>query len=241
MAHWVSEELAEVLATLTAKQATGILRIVEGEMEGRSLPSLLEGPDKICAWGTYHGGGKSKGWKNKPEFKQALTLARRDLRAFRMERSGIAQAAETLAATAPAAAAGLRQRVLGDDRAVTVLEWTLTNAGEAALRKLAASRLGMTGLPRVVEPLETALTTESNNQVREAIVEALGMVAGGRARDLEADESVLDRADIKTAIKEGQAVALGVKVATFEPDLSVLTDEELASLAALREKVAQGE
>lgn len=165
---------------------------MRAELDGVSISSLLEGPKKICAWKTYHGSGKSKGWKHNPAFDEALTLARRDYRKWLLEH-GTSEAMLVLADTAPDASRLLRQRVRGDEAALAVLEAALQDE-EPALRIKAAMALGATGLPQVVPALWAALEGEEEAEVRAALIGALGGVASGYSRDMRAAESVLDRA-----------------------------------------------
>lgn len=204
---WLSDELENLLAGLSAQQARGVVRIVQAELAGESLTSLLTSPDKICTYKTYHGSGNSKGWKHKPAFRQALEVARRDYRAWLME-NGTTEALTVLAVTAPEAAKVLRQRVLGEGGALAVLEACLGDP-DPAMRAAAAVRLGQTGLPQIVAALRGALGRESEAVVRMAIVEALGMVAGGSGRDIDAADDVLDRAAVKTASKGLRAITGG--------------------------------
>lgn len=203
---WISSDLRQALTKLTSKQAEGVRRIVRAELDGEPISNLLKGPDKICAYKTYYGGGKSRGWIHNPAFDAALTLARRDYRAWLMEH-GTDEAMFILADAAPDAAQSLRQRVRGDAQALSVLE-TALNADEKELRIKAAQRLGATGLPQVVPALQAAFEREKHHDVRLALVEALGTVASGSGRDMGAASNVLDRADVKTASKSQQAVSL---------------------------------
>jgi len=99
---WASEELAKVLARLTSQQARGVVRIVEAELEGRSLSSLLDTPGQICTSTTYYGSGKRRGWKDNEHFQRSLELARRDYRQWLLEHS-TGEALAILASTAPEA------------------------------------------------------------------------------------------------------------------------------------------
>jgi hypothetical protein len=206
MARWASAELGQALARLSAQQANGVVRIVQAELEGRSLSSLLDCPGQICTSTTFYGSGRRRGWKGKPEFVAALELARRDYREWMLEH-GTGEAMAVLASTAPDAARALRQRVAGDAPALAALELALT-ARESNLRINAALGLGKTGLPDVVPALQEALQREKEVTVREALQDALGMIAAGAARDVDAAESVLDRAAVETAVKSQRAFDL---------------------------------
>lgn len=66
--------LAALQNRLTAQQRSGLLRIVEADLCGLSLDSLLEsGPRQMCAHTTYYGAG---GWSHNPDFVEALRCAR---------------------------------------------------------------------------------------------------------------------------------------------------------------------
>ena len=234
--RWAGEELRRALGELTSQQARGVVRIVVAELEGRSIGELLDCENQICASTTFYRRG---GWKDNGRFQRALTLARGDYRTWMLE-NGAEEALSILAETAPEAARALRQRVRGDNSALAVLEATLA-ATEPALRVNAARQLGETGLPQVVPGLRAALHRERNAEAKAAMVEALGRIASGAARDQDAAESVLDRADIKTAAKglraltggEGGPVELGIVGV-----VGSLSDEEVdAMLGNLIESV----
>jgi hypothetical protein len=221
---WVSAELGAVLARLTPQQAAGVQRIVEAELQGRSLSSLLDCPEQICTSTTYYGSGKSKGWKHKPEFNLALDLARRDYRRWLLD-NGVGDALVILANAAPDAARALQQAVKGDGAAVGVLEELLRD-DDANLRKLAALQLAATGLPSAVPALRAALQQEKESAVREALVEALGQIAAARDGDRRAAAiSVLDRADVKTAAKQAHIIDEG--------DIDAAIERELARVAGI--------
>jgi hypothetical protein len=228
---WVSEELQRVLAQLSPQQAAGVLRIVQAELEGRSLSSLLDREGQICTSTTFYGSGKRKGWRHKPEFNQALELARRDYRKWLLE-YGVGDALAILAGAAPEAARALRQEVAGDATALGALK-ALLGAPDPTVREAAATELGATGLPEVVEALERALIKETDIQVRQALVAALGQVAGWRDGERRsAAISILDRADVKTAAK--RAFSLDAE------DLDAAIERELARLASGGEAEATG-
>jgi len=225
--HWASDELGTALARLTSQQARGVVRIVQAELEGQPLSSLMDQPDQICTSTTYYGTGKRTGWRKKPTFQQALELARRDYRQWMLEH-GTADALMILATTAPEAARALRQQITGDQVALAALETALA-AQEPSLRISAARRLGETGQSAAVPALRATLLREQEPEVREAIVEALGQIAGWRDSDRRAAAmAVLDRAAVETAPKQSFAVG-GL------PD--DVTDDELDAIeAALREQ-----
>jgi len=222
--RWASDELAEVLAKLTSQQARGVVRIVEAEIEGRSLSSLLDCPGQICTSTTYYGSGKRRGWKDKVHFQRSLELARRDYRQWLLEHS-TGEALAILASTAPLAVRALRHELVGDTPAIRSLEVALY-ASDPELRANAAKRLGETGLPKVVPALTTALQREQDADVQSALVDALGTIAGFRDGERRlAAVSVLDRAAVETAAKQALTVS--------EDDIDVAIERELARLAAV--------
>lgn len=219
---WVSDDLQEVLGKLTGQQALGVLRIVQAELEGRALSTLLDCPGQICTSTTYYGSGKSKGWRGKPAFKRALELARRDIRKWMLE-NGVNDALTILAGTAPQAARALRQQVVGDEEALAVLIG-LVASKDAEARMLAVQALGSTGLPAAVPALKSALVNEKEATIRGAILEALGAIAGLRDGDRRlAAGGVLDRADVKTAAKQAFAIN--------DEEVDAAIERELARLA----------
>ena len=220
--RWASGELSAALAVLTSQQARGVTRIVQAELAGEPISSLLDHPGQMCTSTTYYGSGRRRGWKDKAEFREALALARRDYRQWLLEES-TGEALSILGSTAPEAARALRQQIVGDGPAVMVLEMALATQ-EPELRRNAATRLGETGLPAVVPALSRALQREKEPEVREALVVALGQVAGWRDSDRRAAAmGVLDRADVKTATKQ----AVSVNQDEFLSPLVGLSDEEL--------------
>jgi hypothetical protein len=198
---WASDDLTAALAALTPQQARGVVRIVVNDLAGLPFESLFSGPDKMCSRATYHGRKAGEGWKHKDAFQAAVSLARRDYRRFVLEES-TTDALVTLAQTAPEAAQALRQQVVGDPSALAALEVAL-QAQEAGLRINAALRLGETGLPQAGRALAAALVRERDETVKQALVEALGKVAGWVDGDRRAAAfGVLDRAAGKTASKQ---------------------------------------
>lgn len=224
---WATEELRQALVGLSGQQIGGIVRLVQAELDGRTLTSLLEGSNKICTSATFYGRGKRRGWRSQPGFVRALDLARRDYRAWLLEHS-TGEALTVLASTAPEAARALRQQVIGNEVAVAALE-TMLCTQDADLRRRAAEGLGRTGLARVAEPLRRALERERDPEALAALVEALGHVAGSRDGDRRtAAVAVLDRADIRTA---GKAAASLNQDEYLDP-LGHLSDEELEQVIA---------
>jgi len=228
---WASDELITVLARLTSQQARGVVRIVEAELEGRSLSSLLDTPGQICTSTTYYGSGKRRGWKDNEHFQRSLELARRDYRQWLLEHS-TGEALAILASTAPEAVRALRQEIVGNMPAIRALEVAL-QASEPELRANAARRLGETGLSMVVPALMTALQREQDPGVRSVLVDALGAVAGFRDGERRlAATSVLDRAAVETAAKQALLVS--------ENDIDAAIERELARLAGDGQDDASG-
>jgi hypothetical protein len=226
---WASDELIVVLGQLSAQQAAGVARIVQAELEGKPLSALLDCPDQICTSTTYYGSGKRGGWRGKPEFRQAVELARRDYRAWMLEHS-TSEALALLASTTPDAVMALRQQIVGNASAVAVLEAAL-NSDKPALRKRAARALGETQLEIVVGPLWRRYEIEDDLGVLDEIVWALGQVAGSRDGDRRAaSKAVLDRGSTETASK--QSVAIG--------DFGDVTEREQDAIERALVQEAQG-
>jgi len=230
--RWASGELVTALARLTGQQARGVVRIVQAELAGRPLSSLLDGPDQMCTSTTYYGSGKRRGWRGKAEFREAVALARRDYRKWMLEQ-GTSEALTILASTAPEAARALRVQVVGDEVAIAALEVALS-AQEPELRANAARRLGQTELVTVAPALWRALEREREAEVQEALVEALGQIAGARDGERRAAAlAVLDRGDVRTAAK----AAVSVNQEEYLEPLADLDDEELEQVIANLEMV----
>lgn len=218
-ALWVSGELRAALRALSGQQSAGVFRIVQAELEGRSIASLLAGPDRICNHSTYY---RSGGWRDKPAFNQALELARRDYRSWLLEH-GTQEALTLLAESAPHAARALRQQVSGDEQAVGVLIGVLEDP-DAALRMMAAEHLGQTGLPAAIPALRDALARERDPDVRRALLAAIGQIATWRDADRrDAAGEILDRAGTQTATKSTVQASVGF-------GLEQLSDAELDHL-----------
>ncbi|MBN2392093.1 MAG: hypothetical protein JXR84_15305 [Anaerolineae bacterium] len=231
MVSWASDELNTALVKLSAQQAAGVVRIVQAEIEGRSLSSLLDCPGQICTSTTYYGSGRRIGWHGRAEFQTALSLARRDYRSWLLE-NGTGDALLVLAQTAPDAARSLRQQIVGDEAALNALERVL-RTGSSAEQKVAVYRMGDTGNPRFVAPLSEIFEWYDDNELRTAIVHALGAIAGWRDRDQAAAAlGVLDRADVKTAAKRAMTVDTD--------DIDAAIERELARLAEVGEREAAG-
>jgi hypothetical protein len=231
-ARWASDELKEALAKLTSQQATGVLRIVQAELDGRSLSSLLDCPDQICTSTTYYGSGRRKGWKDKETFQRALDLARRDYRSWALEH-GTGEALLILADSSPDAARALRHQVRGDEQALAALT-ALLDSEDDEERKTAVVGLYSTGLPQAVAPLLAAIEDEENMAIRLEIVKGLAHIAGLRDPERRlSSQGILDRAAVETAAK----AALSVD----EDNLDAAITRELERLATRGEDALSGE
>lgn len=194
-----SSALQSLFAALSPSQVSGIIRIVEAELAGRSIESLFHGPDKICNRSTYY---RAKGWSSKSTFVEALTLARKEIRSQRLS-SAVDEAIEELKLATPAAARDLRRQVTGDERAVMALvECAQNSAVETEMRQAAVNSIGAIGTPRATEMLIDLLQTVDLLELKIAILTALGKAGAGLDTQRRmADVAVLDRADKKTADK----------------------------------------
>ncbi len=229
--RWASDELRAALAQLTSQQAAGVVRIVQAELDGRPLSSLLDCPGQICTSTTYYGSGKRPGWKGKPAFQRALELARRDYRTWALEH-GTSEALTVLADASAPAARALRHQVVGDEQALAVLA-ELLHSEQPAERLAAAQGLGGAGLPQAVPWLQAALEAETESGVREMLITALSHIAGFRDGERRlAAAGILDRAAVETAAK----AALSVD----EDDVDAAIERELARLAAGSEGALPG-
>jgi len=229
---WVSEELERALGGLSAQQAAGVLRIVQAEIEGRSLASLMDCQGQMCTSTTFYGSGKRKGWRHKPAFNQALEVARRDYRRFMLD-NGVNEALAILATTAPQAAQALRQGLVGEGGATSALV-ELLGSRDAALRTSAARELAGTGRADVVPALVKALKRERDPEARGEMMGALGRLAGWRDSEQRAAAlAILDRADVKTAAKAMQAHGGSIEYVD-------VTEDELAELERALRGEAEG-
>ncbi|OQA16701.1 MAG: hypothetical protein BWY63_02655 [Chloroflexi bacterium ADurb.Bin360] len=232
---WASEELEAVLAKLSAQQAAGVQRIIEAELAGRSLSSLLDCSGQICTSTTYYGhksknGRDRPGWNAKPEFRQALTLARRDYRAWMLEH-GTSEALQVLTSTAPSAARALKHQVEGDADAAAAL-CRLLESERVEDRLNAANGLLSVGLPAVVPAVIQALEAEKDESVRAALITVLGRIAGYTDADRRlAAAAVLDRADVKTAAKQAREIDQDELDREIERRLAQLASGSEAALA----------
>jgi len=226
--QWASNDLQHALADLTSQQATGLLRIVQAELAGRPISSLLDCPDQICTSSTYYRKG---GWKDKESFQLALDLARRDYRTWALEH-GTGEALTILASGAAPAARALRHQVEGDAQALAALE-ALLDSAEDEERKEAVIGIYSTGLPQAATILQDALEDEENAAIRLEIVRGLAYIAGLRDADRRlAAQGILDRAAVETAAK----AALSVE----EDDIDAAITRELERLAGGGEAALPG-
>jgi len=218
---WASDELIESLAQLSAQQAAGVVRIVQAELEGQPLSSLLDCRGQICTSTTYYGSGKRRGWKGKIEFQTALSLAKRDYRAWWLEH-GTAEALQILASATPSAARALKHQVAGDSAAIAALVEMLSAEDETE-RLVASEGLAATGLPVVVPFLARALAEEQDTAIRKVLIMGLAAIAGFRDGDRRLSaEAVLDRADVKTAIKQAREIDENILDAEIERRLAAM-------------------
>ena len=123
---------------LTGKQWSGIVTIIQKELEGIGITELLASKDRPCSTSTYYGrwskdtpGQKSKpGWVDRPLWMLALKLARRDYRKHLFEH-GTSEAMQVLAKAAAPSARELERQVVGDLAAIETLSQQLDRAVEA--------------------------------------------------------------------------------------------------------------
>lgn len=195
-----SARLQELLNQLSGQQAEGIIRIAHEELRGRSLTSLLTASDRVCSYSTFWH-KKRGGWIHKPEFKEALDLARSEVRAYHLT-NVIDDAVERLKISTLDAAVDLHRQITGDLGAIEALAEILMDATRTPNeRKLAARSLGMIGVQAAVDKLLLA-QDEAPLALRKAIIEALGIAgAGADSQRRLASMAALDRADRMTANK----------------------------------------
>lgn len=236
--QWMSDELKVLSGKLTGQQWAGITRIVQAELEGKSVNALLDGGGKICARSTYYGrwakdkdGKAQRGWVDNADFVQALEWARRDYRTWLMEHS-TAEAMAILGRASVSSARDLERQVAGDPEAIDALCQALDVAVEAqsAVRVQAvALSLASTGLPGALPALRRALAVDwEDDGVFTALAEAVARIAAPLEPDRQkAAFGILDRADIKTAAK-GTVNESGGKSIVF--DLSGLPADLLRSI-----------
>ncbi|HLF28210.1 MAG TPA: HEAT repeat domain-containing protein [Anaerolineae bacterium] len=215
-----SPDLAARFRRLTPSQVSGVIRIAQAELAGISIEALLQGPGKICSRSTYYHKARG-GWKYKPEFQDALELARAEMRTHRLT-SVVSEAIEELKLATPLAARDLRRQITGDVDAIDALAGVLFDKNRKSdERQAAAVALGQIGSSVAVTVLISALDESPTTDLRKAIIDALGAagVAANSRRRL-ADNSVLDRADRMTADKGGGSRT------------SEMSDEDLERIAA---------
>ncbi len=174
-----SEELLALMETLTPKQRAAVPRIAAQRSTGESLRSLLTGAGKICTWTTYY--RKPRGWHHQERFQRAVDLAEKEYRKALLDH-GVDEAVAGMRRLVFVAVEGLADEV---------------HAGRRYARGLEKDELGMAerGLMLLTE-------TGAKEGVRLQALTQLARIAGDqRNRSLRAYFGVLDRADIKTAIK----------------------------------------
>lgn len=115
---WLSDDALALLAPLTPRQRNAIVRIVEAELDGRDLKSLLNGPNKVCNETTYYrqaDGKRPAGWYHQEPFRRALEAARAAAWGFGMEHA-VREAVQIITITAPAAARELQRQVRAGEK-----------------------------------------------------------------------------------------------------------------------------
>lgn len=183
-----SERLINKMGLLTKKQRNAIPRLVRALADGHTMASLLKGPDKVCAWCTWY--KKERGWSHQSLFMEVLEEARAEYDKVLLERA-VDEAAEILRKTTPLAAR------LGEGIIRGVLLGDEVEDLPPALRSLYEVAMGY--------PVEMVVMIED----KETLVQAPAPIGDRRqaARDLmtlgaRAAEDLLNRADVKTAIKQ---------------------------------------
>lgn len=202
-----SDRLRSLLAQLTAAQADAVRRLVEGEAAGKTLESMLRGPEKVCNWSTYY--RRPSGWRHKREFQEALRLAREEMRSTQLSVS-LSAAVEELNLAAPLAARDLRRQIAGDEVSISALIGVALDRKRKEEERLSAVRsLGQIGTEAVVQTL-VALANDKKATIRQAAIDALGLAGhGADPQRRQADVTVLDRAAPETASK-GAGIAVTV-------------------------------
>ncbi len=226
-----SPRLQEMLNSLSAQQASGVIRIAEGELRGLSMAALLHGPNKICSYSTFYAKERG-GWMHKPKFVAALELARAEVRSHGLT-SVVGDAVERLKLATLDAATDLHRQITGDVGAIAALGEIVADKKRPNDERIkAAHGLGEIGSQAAVDQLLMALSAaQAKTEVglRTAIVEELGKAgAATNTRRRLADMATLDRADKMTASK-------GPGERTAEE----LSDEELEAIA--RESTGSGD
>lgn len=166
-----SAELQELICELTPKQRAAIPRIVERLGGGGSLRSLLRGAGKICTERTFY--HRPRGWWHQPAFRAALARARKEFDVIQLE-TAVEASAERLRRAAPTAVE------LAEKMVLTALHGLDPDECEQ-----------VTSLSKLQELMTGAV--KDGDQIRAASV-LMG-------RGLQAALSILDRADIETAVK----------------------------------------
>jgi hypothetical protein len=191
-----SDQLSQVLATLTPKQRAAIPRLVECDLAGQSKEALFNGKDKICHRSVYFGN-----WVKNPVFIAALSLALAEARPAVMEKV-VTDTVARLQEIAPLAANDLERQIIGDDHALDALMRVAQNSKRPQEERNAAIQsMGSIGTRRATDLL-ILLLDDADPGVRQRAAEGIGHSAAGlNASRRLADTAVLDRASADTANK----------------------------------------
>ena len=167
-----SAGLLEEMEGLTPKQRAAIPVICRVLGTGGSMRGLLKGPNKVCSYRTYY--GKPRGWSHQKQFKRVLERAQAEYSKQLLE-DGVASAADELRRGALPAA---------------LLAAELVQAGRLSLQG-EAEEGGIAGA------LAELLASDDEAVKLRALAELRRLVDSG----LRAGLGILDRADVKTAVK----------------------------------------
>lgn len=202
-----STDLQHLLDKLSPQQAAAIIRIAQEELRGRSINSLLLAEDRICSYSTFFS-KKRSGWIHRKGFKDALELARHEVRQHRLS-TVVDEAVDRLKISTLDAALELHRQITGDMGAIEALgEIALAAARKPEERRMAVKWLGQIGTRAAVDKLLLVLAS-ANADLRGAVIEAIGLAGSGTdtTRRLSA-MATLDRADKITASKSDGALPL---------------------------------
>lgn len=164
---------------LTSKQRASIPVICRVLGTGGSMRSLLRGENKVCSWRTYY--AKPRGWSHQERYKRVLEKAQAEYSKQLLE-DGVAEAADELRRSALPAA---------------MLAAELVQAGRQALKgeEVGSREQGVGESP--VQVLAGLLGSGDEAVSLRAAAELRRLVDSG----LRAGLGILDRADVKTAVK----------------------------------------
>jgi len=178
-----SERLTNKIGLLTNKQRAAIPRIVRALADGKTMESLLTGPEKVCAWTTWYRG--PRGWSHQDLFMEVLDEARAEHLQGLLEKS-VNEAAEELKLATPLAAR----------LAVKMLQGVMFGNEVEELPPAMQTLLEIaTGEPVEVQGEGDQVKLVYPRNRRQAARDLLR--TGERVL-----ADVLDRADLKTAIKQ---------------------------------------